>query len=168
MDIQKLLLGEPRLGPRHRIADVNQRSTRRRTPAGLAAAVGTAASLRLIVTRGGDINAVNDAGNNALLEALLGEGTDLDAKVALLLSLPQMDVDAVNGVGVTALDVARERHLDAAVAALEAKVIWQVATRRGQGPAVPRVTPRRHSIGESLAFVHCAELGVVVAVEDVV
>jgi ankyrin repeat protein len=69
-----------------------------------------AETLRWLVNEGGvDVNQRDARGTFALHEAV--EAGDVD-KVEVLLSRRDLDVDAVNGVGVTAIQVAQQQRLD--------------------------------------------------------
>jgi hypothetical protein len=72
---------------------------------------------------GADVNAKSTSdGNNALHELVLGEETDFDEKLAVLLALPQLDLTAVNSAGLTAAAIARQKGKEAAALQIEAKV----------------------------------------------
>jgi hypothetical protein len=90
---------------------------------GIATGQGSVASLRILTAHGADVNAKSTSdGNNALHELVLGEGTDFDEKLAVLLALPQLDLTAVNSAGLTAAAIARQKGKEAAALQIEAKV----------------------------------------------
>jgi hypothetical protein len=95
--VKALLRVPTKLSPSHRPVSLNVRCRGGLSYAGLAAGKSSLAVLRLLVSAGADVNMTSTAGNSALHELVLGEGTELDAKLAFLLSLPQ-----VHGRGVWA------------------------------------------------------------------
>ena len=105
-----MLLFQPKLSAKHRVADVNGRGRGLRTPVGIAAAHSTVAIMTFLIRHGADVNATSEDHNNALHELLLGEGCDFDDKLAFLLRLPQLEFSAVNGNNLTAADIARQQQ----------------------------------------------------------